>query len=127
MLDRAEVVAHERTVVQATRQRIRSVPIGQMVAHAVLIVASLVSVFPLVWMISGSFKNYKDLVSSKALLPQVWTLNNYTEIIGRVNFGAAFRNSTIVAVSVTVTAVLTSSALGFIFAKITVTIIFAPG
>ena len=110
-------MAYKSTAVQPRRHGIRSVNTGQVALHAVLVGASLVAVFPLVWMIFGSFKVYKDLVSSSALLPQVWTLDNYIEILTRVNFVDAFRNSVVAAVSVTVTAVLTSSALGFIFAK----------
>ena len=50
-------------------------------------------------------------------MPKVWTLENYIEIIGRVNFPAAFSNSTLQATSVTLCSALTSAALGFIFAK----------
>jgi len=68
-------------------------------------------------MVFGSFKRYKELVSSTALLPQVWTLNNYTEIITRVNFLTAIRNSVIVAVTTTLTVMLTSALCGYVFAK----------
>jgi multiple sugar transport system permease protein len=90
---------------------------SQGMLHAVLIVMSVVAIFPFVWMTFASFKPFKELVESKDLLPHTWTLRNYEEILTRVNFVAAFRNSVVAAVSVTVTAVFTSSVLGYIFSK----------
>ena len=72
---------------------------------------------PFVWMILASFKNFKELVSSTNFLPEVWTLNNYREIISRVNFPVAFLNSILSATSVTAVTLFTSAALGYIFAK----------
>jgi ABC-type glycerol-3-phosphate transport system permease component len=91
--------------------------VGQAVIHAVLIVASFTSVGPLIWTFFGSFKPFKELVSSAALLPQTWTLANYQAIINRVNFVSAFENSAIQAITVTVATLFTSSVLGYIFAK----------
>ena len=91
--------------------------IGQTFLHLILLAMSFVSVTPFVWMVFASFKHFQELVRSTALLPKVWTLENYIEIIARVNFVAAFSNSTLQATSVTLCSALTSAALGFIFAK----------
>ncbi|MFZ4656721.1 MAG: carbohydrate ABC transporter permease [Caldilineaceae bacterium] len=91
--------------------------LGQLVSHAVLLFMSVLAVFPFIWMIFASFKTFKDLVSSTQMLPQVWTLNNYIEIASRINFPVAFLNSMIAATAVTVFTLLTSAALGYIFAK----------
>ena len=91
--------------------------VGQTVLHLILLAMSFVSITPFVWMIFASFKHFQELVRSTALLPKVWTLENYIEIIGRVNFVAAFSNSTLQATSVTLCSALPSAALGFIFAK----------
>jgi multiple sugar transport system permease protein len=85
--------------------------------HLVLVTMVVIAVFPFLWMAFGSFKPFKELVQSKALLPKAWTLRNYEEILNRVNFVDAFRNSVVSAISVTVVAVFTSSVLGYIFAK----------
>ena len=84
--------------------------VGQTVLHLILLTMSFVSITPFVWMIFASFKHFQELVRSTALLPKVWTLENYIEIIGRVNFIAAFSNSTIQATSVTLCSALTSAA-----------------
>jgi multiple sugar transport system permease protein len=90
---------------------------SQLASHAVLLFVSLLAIVPFVWMFFASFKTFKDLVSNPGMLPQIWTVANYVEIISRVNFPIAFLNSAIAATMVTATTLLTSAALGFIFAK----------
>jgi multiple sugar transport system permease protein len=90
---------------------------GQAVTHLILLLFALAAALPFLWMVFGSFKEYKELTSSMALLPQNWTLDNYDQIIGRVNFLNAFRNSIIVAVITTACVMLTSSAAGYVLAK----------
>lgn len=89
----------------------------QGILHVFLGFMAIVALFPFVWMVFASFKPFKELVQSKALLPINWTTENYTEILTRVNFEVAVVNSIYSAVTVTVITLLTSSALGFIFAK----------
>lgn len=91
--------------------------LSQFLAHAVLLAMSVLAIFPFVWMVAASFKTFKELVSSKDLLPHVWTVNNYREIVSRVNFPVAFANSLIAATTVTLFTLFTSAALGYIFAK----------
>ncbi|MEZ4727382.1 MAG: carbohydrate ABC transporter permease [Caldilineaceae bacterium] len=102
---------------QPTRTWLPRTFLGQLFAHAVLLFVSLLTIFPFVWMIFASFKTFKDLVSSQQILPEVWTLNNYIEIASRVNFPIAFFNSIVAATVVTLFTLLTSAALGYIFAK----------
>jgi multiple sugar transport system permease protein len=90
---------------------------NQAVLHAVLLLFAVLAVAPFVWMFFGSLKTYRELVSSSALLPEAWTLDNYSEIINRVNFLTALRNSFVVAVLQTGAVLLTSALCGFVFAK----------
>ncbi|MBX3012240.1 MAG: carbohydrate ABC transporter permease [Caldilineaceae bacterium] len=99
------------------RPWLSSAMMGQLVSHAILLFMSLLAILPFIWMIFASFKTFRDLVSSKSMLPEVWTVNNYVEIASRVNFPVAFLNSTIAATVVTLATLLTSAALGFVFAK----------
>lgn len=91
--------------------------ITQGLMHFVLIVMSILSLAPFIWSFFGSFKPFKELVSSQALLPQTWTLNSYREIFNRAHFLDAAQNSAIAAISVTAATLFTSAALGFVFAK----------
>ena len=102
---------------QARRRPPRRIIISQGVFHAILLGMAVIAIFPFVWMIFASLKPFKELVESKELLPQTWTLRNYEEILNRVNFVAAFRNSIVAAVTVTVVSVFTSSVMGYIFSK----------
>ena len=104
------------TAVRRHRVRLGRV-LFKAVPHAVLAFFSILAVLPFSWMVVASFKNYRELVSSPRFFPQVWTLANYEEIMTRVNFISAFRNSVVSAGSVTLVAVFTSAAVGFVFAK----------
>ena len=97
--------------------RRRRVDGGQLVLHLILFTLAFVSVVPFIWSIFASFKPFRELVSSPDFLPHTWTLNSYREIFGRANFLIAFRNSVIVAASVTGVSLLTSAAVGYVFAK----------
>jgi len=90
---------------------------NQAAVHAALTLFSVIAVAPFIWMIFGSFKNFKELVESPYVLPEVWTLNNYVEIITRVNFLTAIKNSVFVAATQTVIVPITSSLCGYVFAK----------
>ncbi len=108
----------ERELVYVSQRRVGiGGSVRQASIHVVLILFALTAILPFLWMVFGSFKGYRELTSSMTLLPQTWTLDNYDQIIGRVNFLNAFRNSLIVAVSITFCTLLTSSATGFVFAK----------
>lgn len=85
--------------------------------HVVLIFFALSAVLPFGYMFISSFKYYKDLVENPGKLPKVWTLKNYYEILAKLEFPAAFSNSVISAGLVTVVALFTSAALGYVFAK----------
>ena len=75
-----------RTTRLSGRRRLPRQMVKRTVVHMVLLTASFVAVAPFVWTFFGSFKPFKELVSSRALLPQSWTLANYEAIISRVNF-----------------------------------------
>ena len=101
-----------------TRSRpVARLHIAQWILHALLLMMVVIAIFPFVWMVFASLKPFKELVESRDLLPHTWTLRNFEEILSRVNFIAAFRNSIISAVSVTVVSVFTSSIWGYIFSK----------
>lgn len=100
----------------AAPRRLR-LPLTAIASHGLLIVASLIALAPFVWSTFGSFKRFRELVESSELLPRVWTLDNYIEILTRQHFVTAFINSAVVAISVTTASLVTSAVLGFIFAK----------
>ena len=67
--------------------------------HAILIVTSLLSIFPFIWLLSTSLKGINEDIFAypPTIIPQDFTWNNYTEVWGRVNFIGYFINSMVVA------------------------------
>lgn len=67
--------------------------------HGFLIFASLLSVFPFIWLISTSLKGNAENIFAypPQIIPQDFTFQNYVGVWKRVNFIAYFLNSMIVA------------------------------
>jgi len=80
--------------------------------HTVLIITSLLSIFPFVWLISTSLKGINEDIFAYPpnLIPLDFTLSNYIEVWQKVNFLGYFANSMIVAL-LTVILNLTLSSL----------------
>lgn len=104
------------TAVSRKRAPIGTV-ISQALMHVVMVLLAVLAIVPFVWSFVSSFKIFKELNTSPDFFPRVWTLKNYNEIITRVGFFDAMRNSIIVAFAVTISVLITSSALGYVFAK----------
>lgn len=62
-----------------------------------MILALVVIVFPLLWMLSSSFKASSEIVTSNpTFLPHHPTLHNYSDVAGALPIGRLFANSAIV-------------------------------
>jgi multiple sugar transport system permease protein len=107
-----------KKVTQEKRRRMPSrLYLTQGAMHLVLFIMCALAIAPFIWTVFASFKPFRELVSSTALLPQTWTLNSYREIFTRAHFLTAVQNSAITAVTVTLATLITSSATGYVFAK----------
>ena len=67
--------------------------------HLILIITSLLSIFPFIWLISTSLKGVNEDIFAYPpnLIPQDFTWFNYIEVWGKVDFIGYFVNSMIVA------------------------------
>ena len=84
-----------------------------------LSLALVAVIAPFVWMVLGSFKTEGELRQvPPTWLPEMATLDNYTQLFARLNFGQYFTNSLIVAVAVTVGNLLFCSMLGYALAML---------
>jgi len=89
------------------------------VLHAVLIAGGLLTLFPLLWMVSASFmSNGESTTFPPHLVPHAATLAQYKALFLRLNLGRAFLSSAIVAITVTISSVLFGSMAGYAFAKL---------
>jgi len=89
------------------------------VVNALLIVTALLTVIPLLWMVSASFMPTGEAtIYPPRLLPSVVTLEHYRELFTRLNIGRAFFSSTVIAVGTTILSLLLNSMAGYAFAKL---------
>lgn len=88
----------------------------QAVIYALLIIGSIVMLFPFVWMLSTSFKLPSE-VYDLSIIPKTVTLNNYRTVLMSNMFGRWFLNSLFVAIISTITTVFFASMVGYAFAK----------
>jgi len=92
---------------------------SSVIVHALLIVGGLLTLFPLLWMLSASFMASGEATTFPPhLVPHAPTLVQYRALFVRLNIGRAFLSSTIVASMVTVSSVLFGSMAGYAFAKL---------
>jgi multiple sugar transport system permease protein len=88
--------------------------------HLALALASIAMLYPLLWMLSSSFKPEEDIFSDLSLWPQTVTLGNYVEGwfgLG-IQFGQFFLNSLIVSGLAVIGNLMACSLAAFAFARL---------
>lgn len=92
---------------------------GHHIVMAIILgVISVLMLFPMVWMFFTSFKTNADIrVNRTSILPEAWTLEGYVKAFTEVPFARWLFNSIMVTVLVTIAVIITSTLLGFIYAK----------
>ena len=112
--------------------------IGNILCHTYLIVLSIISVFPLLWILVSSVKTNTELTSYPTnFIPKNFTLNNFIHVIKDLDFSRNIGNSIIIALLTTIIAIIISSMaaygivrffpkLGSIMSKILVTTYLFP-
>ena len=87
--------------------------------YAILTVFLVGVISPFVWMVLGSFKSEGELRQSPPTWwPETASLDNYTQLFSRLDFGTYFANSIVVAVVVTAGNLLFCSMLGYALAML---------
>ena len=87
--------------------------------YVILTVALVAVIAPFIWMVLGSFKSEGELRQvPPTWWPEAASLDNYTQLFSRLDFGQFFFNSTVVAVIVTVGNLIFCSMLGYALAML---------
>ena len=87
--------------------------------HAVLVAGALLTLAPLLWMISASFMPAGDANTfPPRLLPRIVTFEHYRDLFTRLALARHFLNSAIVAVGATLISLAVNSLAGYAFAKL---------
>ncbi len=95
---------------------------GTFIYHALMIVASFIMLYPVLWLVASSFKPNGDIFSTAtSLFPENFTLENYIngwKGFGGYTFKTFFSNSLLVALSSSVGMVISSTLVAFGLARI---------
>lgn len=102
------------------KRRRRTAGIGWQIAlYAVLIVISLIYIYPFLVQLGTSFKTDAEAAANPvSLIPQVWSTAAYERLFLRSDFPVWFRNSAIVTISVTILRVFFVSLAGYALARL---------
>lgn len=85
---------------------------------AFLAVLSVIMMYPMVWMFLTSFKSNAEIRTYRTkFLPVEWTLEGYRSAFERAPVAGWFANSMFVTICVTAAVILTSTLIGYVFAK----------
>ncbi len=78
--------------------------------HIILVLASVLAAFPLIWILLSSFKTSAEINNNPTkILPEAWTLENYIYVLKDLNFGSNLINSLIIALSTTLVTIFVST------------------
>lgn len=92
--------------------------LGRWPFYGILVVWSLVCLYPLVWMFSTSLKTMPEIAkNTMALIPEAFRWENYAEAWINGHFGVYFKNSFIVTATVLVLVLWTASMTAFAVAR----------
>jgi pectin-derived oligosaccharide transport system permease protein len=93
---------------------------AKLLIHIVIIVVAVLMVYPVIWMLSASFKPTSEIFSSPGLLPQTWTLDNYFQGWTALDysFDVFFVNSFVVCLGAVVGNVIACSMAAYAFARL---------
>jgi multiple sugar transport system permease protein len=93
-------------------------PVGRIAVWTLLIVISVIMVFPFLWMISTSFKPAPEVIAwPPRILPLDPTWENYARLRTAAPFARFFFNSLVMSTLSTAGIILTSTLAGYVFAK----------
>ncbi len=85
--------------------------------HAVLLLFTVIIIYPVVWMVLASFKTPGEFVSNVWGIPSVLDVDNYSRAWELANLGRSLLNSLIVSLGTVILVVALSSTAGYAFAK----------
>ena len=92
---------------------------NSVITHVILILVSLISIFPFIWLISTSLKGNSENIFAypPQIMPHDFTLANYTGVWDKVNFIGYFINSMIVAGGTVLLNLILSAMAGYPLAR----------
>jgi len=108
-------IVEEEDAAKAARKRVWST-----VAHVLLIGASILMLYPLLWLLAASVRPENEIFSSASIIPSTWSLDSYFRGWNglRVSFGVFFINSFVIAFLAVAGNLITCSLAAYAFARL---------
>ncbi len=110
-------VIRERGPRRIALPRLSRSQIRRYVTYVILTAVAIIWIYPLVWMLSSSFKPMAEFFTSLSLIPQIWDFQNYVNAWTGASIGQNFINSVIVTCSGVVIVLLLSSTMGYVLGR----------
>lgn len=96
----------------------KSYYISRTVLYTFLVILALVTLFPIIYVVLGSFKENKELVTGGIkLLPEKFIIDNFVQAWNKANFAQYTLNSMIISTSVMALMLIISTMAGYVFAR----------
>lgn len=92
----------------------------RVVSYAFLILLGLLFVYPLLFMVSASFKSNAELMTSSSLIPKSFSVENYIKGwigVGEYSFGTFLLNSVVLVFPIVIFTIASSTIVGYGFAR----------
>ncbi|BAS26270.1 carbohydrate ABC transporter permease [Limnochorda pilosa] len=109
---------HRRPTGGAGLRRGETSPLAKVLLYGVLVLFTLATVFPLLWLVINSFKTTQAFQMDRLGLPERWVVENYVHAWSIGEFETLILNSVVYTFVSTLAAILLSAAAGFAFAKL---------
>ncbi|OOG63173.1 sugar ABC transporter permease [Sinorhizobium sp. A49] len=98
----------------------KSSPLKRALVYALLTAVSFIMLYPLLWMVSSSFKPENEIFATTSLIPQEFTLDAYRRGWNglSVSFGYMFLNSLLISVLVVIGNLISCSMAAYAFTRL---------
>jgi len=93
-------------------------PLSLILSYVVLTIGAIAVIYPFFYMVNNSFKTGREIIHSPTSLPTELTLVGYKGVFQELDVLLLFKNTLILAISITLLNVLLSAMAGYAFAKI---------
>lgn len=91
------------------------------IVHIPIILGAIVMLYPLIWLLSGSFKLPQEIFANSSLWPKTFTLENYTigwKGVSGLSFGTFFKNSFVISGLSIIGNIISCSMAAYAFARL---------
>ena len=98
-----------------------STKLSRTLTHIFIILFGLIMLYPVLWMVSSSFKPESLIFSSPSIFSDTWTLENYKngwQVVRDVTFGLFFKNSFLISAIAVIANLITCSMAAYAFARL---------